>query len=375
MIKLLVTGLFFLTFFPVFAEEPERIKILEKNLPETSGEARKQALKELAYFYRDTVAEKAIEYSNQFLNLVEDSDQNGLAYIHLVLGTAYDNQLNHSEALIHNLKALEIYEKAGNKPRAVIAKFKVGNSYMLIFEYQKALEYGIELIELHKITGDFQYLISSLMLAGKCYIGMDENEKAHQVFQEAEQIAVNGKYFGYIAWSRYYLGVVNFKMANLNAAEEIHTENIKLYNSLNDVFGSLGSKQKLGDIFLLTGKFGKAYDLFFDAYKFRSFLLGSRGENHFIATHYDNLGKIFFHAGDYKQANKYFDQGIEITEHHKFVDLKSQILYNKGLCFFKQNAFDQALSCFSNALHFARKSVLRKKFTILPSKHLPKRCK
>jgi signal transduction histidine kinase len=121
------------------------------------------------------------------------------------------------------------------------------------------------------------------------------------------------------------------------------------------MFGSLGSKQKLGDIYLLTGKFGKAYDLFFDAYEKRAYLFGTAGENHFIATHYDNLGKIFFNAGDYKQANKYFDQGIEITEVNKFDDLKSHIFYNKGHCFFKQNSFDQALSCFNNALQFARK--------------------
>ena len=356
MVKLLLTGLFFLTFFAAFASEPERIKILEKNLPEISGEARKQALKELAYFYRDTVTKKAIEYSNEFLDLVADSDHDDIAYIHLVLGTAYDNQLNHSEALFHNLKALEIYEKTGNKSRANVAKFKVGSSYILIFEYQKALEYANELIELHKINGDYRELFSSLMLAGKCYVRMDKNVKALQIFQEAEQIAIQGKFTDCIAWSRFYLGVANFKLGNFKVAEDIHSENIKLYNSLKDVFGSLGSKQKLGDIYLLSGKFGKAYDLFFDAYENRAYLFGTAGENHFIGTNFENLGKIFIQAGNYNQALDYFDRGIKIAEEYNFDELKSQILYSKGLCYFLLDSLDKASSYFYDAMRFPDKS-------------------
>lgn len=356
MVKLLLTGLFFLFVFKAFTAEPERIKILLKNLPEISGEARKQALKELAYFYRDTVTKKAIEYSNEFLDMVADSDHDDIAYIHLVLGTAYDNQLNHSEALFHNLKALEIYEKTGNKSRADVAKFKVGSSYILIFEYQKALEFANELIELHKIKGDNRELFSSLMLAGKCYVRMDKNLKALQIFQEAEQIAIQGKFTDCIAWSRFYLGVVNFKLGNLKTAEEIHSENIKLYFSINDIYGSLGSKQKLGDIYLLAGKFGKAYDLFFDAYEHRAYMFGSRGENHLIATHYENLGKIFFHAGNYTQALDYFDQAIKITQENNFDELKYQILYSKGLCYFQLDSMEKASSHFNDAMYFHDKT-------------------
>jgi signal transduction histidine kinase len=355
MVKLLLTGLFFLTFFAAFASEPERIKILVKNLPETSGEERKSILKELIFYYYDTIAEKTIEYATEYLVLIKD-DQKATALTFFLLGKAYHNQINYKESLTYHLKSFEIYKILGVEDSILFAQFYVGNAYLNLNDYQKALEYTLPLIEIHKKNSKPRLMTSSMIQAGKCYLEMDENEKAIQVFEEAEQNSIAEKYTDFVAWCRYNLGVANFKLGNFKVAEDIHSENIKLYNSLKDVFGSLGSKQKLGDIYLLSGKFGKAYDLFFDAYENRAYLFGTAGENHFIGTNFENLGKIFIQAGNYNQALDYFDRGIKIAEEYNFDELKSQILYSKGLCYFLLDSLDKASSYFYDAMRFPDKS-------------------
>jgi len=350
MLKILLTGLLFFMFFAAFAEEPAHIKTLLKKLPETTGKERKSVLKELTLFYYDTLAEKTIEYATEYLDLVKNVNLKDAAFMHSILGKAYHNQVNFKESLEHYLKSFEIYQKLGDENSSLSIQYYVGNAYLNLNEYQKSLDFTLPLVIIHKNKSDKKKMTSCLILAGKCYLAMDENGKALQIFREAEQNAIAEKYTDYIAWSRFWMGIANFKLGNLKIAQELHSNNIGLYISLGDIYGSLGSKQKLGDIYLLTGKFGEAYNLFFDSYENRNHFAGAKGENHFLATNYENLGKIFSHTGDFKKAIEYFDQGIRITENQNFDELKPRILYSKGICYSKMKDFDNASWCLDQAL-------------------------
>jgi signal transduction histidine kinase len=356
MVKLLFTGLFFLTFFYAFAEEPERIKTLLKNFPESTGEERMKASKELAEYYIDTLAEKAVEYGLEYLNIAAQINVKYTGDANIILGSAYHNQLNFDKSLFHYQKALEISESLCDTNLLLLAKTNVGNTAVFLHDYKKALEFTLPVLDVYRSKADSVNIIPLLILTGKIYRAMDENLKGLQFFIESEQMAIRLKRNDYIAWSRYWIGVMQIKLGNLNDARAIFTENIKLYHSIPDRYGALGCKQKLGDIYLMMGKFGEAYDLFFDSYENRSYLAGSKSEKHFLGTNYQNLGRIFFQTDDFKQALDYYDKGFDLAEKNSFDDLKSEILQSKAECYFKMNEFDKALTCFEEARSFFVKS-------------------
>ncbi len=354
--KFLTAILLIVFFSESFAEEPDSIITLLKNLPQTSGLERMNACKALAIFYIDTIAEKAVEFGLEYLKIAQQINQSDAADAYLVLGTAYQNQLNFSASLIQYQNALAIFESLGNTDFIQFAKSKVGNAYISLHDYKKAWDYTQPILSFYRSKADSVRILSCLIQSGKIYSAMGENQKSLEFFKESEQIAIRLKRNEYIAWSRYWVGVMHIKLGNLNTAQEIFTENIKLYLSLPDVYASLGCKQKLGDIYLMMGKFGEAYDLFFDSYEYRYFFAGIKSEKHFLGTNYHNLGKIFFQTGDFKQALDYYDKGFDLAEKNSFEDLKSEILQSRGECYFKMKEFYKALICYEEARSFFVKS-------------------
>ncbi|MBW7869240.1 MAG: tetratricopeptide repeat protein [Brumimicrobium sp.] len=117
-------------------------------------------------FYLKGDSEKAIQYYNQVLTIVEVEDgkerkkekvkQLQAATI-INIGTVYHNKGDYSKALDNYFKALKINEELGNKQYQAVNLGNIGLVYSNQDDDSKALEYYFKALKINEEIGNKQY--------------------------------------------------------------------------------------------------------------------------------------------------------------------------------------------------------------------------
>lgn len=183
-----------------------------------------------------------------------------------------------------------------------------------------------------------KYLIKALLLKGKSFLTMQQNNNADSVFNSAIEITQKNK-------DKTNEAKTNFKIAKVWDSFAEYNKAIEYYNKAYALEENLGNKSdmaanlyqigtaydNMGDLFRATDYTKKAYDIF-----------SQLGEKAQIAKCLNNLGNYQNNMGDNTKALEYFQAALKINEQLKDSTEISNNLNNIGVVYMVMEKFTKA---------------------------------
>lgn len=336
-----------------FGSEQEEIVKLESELENARGESKMKILQSLAMYYSDSMSMVATGYAAQYLKLAElNNSVRDQAIAYGIFSSIHKFQVEYKTSLKYDKKALALYERMNDSVNIAKQFYRISENYIFLHQYDSAIYYNkLELSYYQKTNNRERIFICQLQL-GKIFCGSDSNLAAKNELLAAFESAKQLQNQDYLGWVSYWLAFTNMKLGEFSQAKSLFSESIENYISANKIAGLIGSKQALGELYLITGEFAQAYKLFYEANEKHAYAKGDKGEIHYNSQYYINIGNIFYHIGKFDQALAFYDSARKIATTNAFEDKTALINELTGQTWFAKGDSKTALDYFSKSLKY-----------------------
>ncbi|MFP4471149.1 MAG: tetratricopeptide repeat protein [Bacteroidales bacterium] len=334
----------------LFGQSAEEVRSLEKKLQNTSGKERMLILQKLASVYSDSLSSIAIGYNTQYLKLAElYSSVSDQAKAYSLFGSIYQFQLDYQNALLANLKALRLFKSLGDSMNTYILCYQSANSYLFLHQFDSAMYYVDQSVDYYIRNGIRDKLINAEILQGKILTMSYQNDKAVSKFLSILREIEGSNDYHMITWIQYWLGQAEMNAGNFPAAIGYLKSSIENYRKINNYPGYLGSMLLLGKIYQIIGNNARAYEIFFESYKYREHVKGDLGKQHFLTQYLLNMGNIFMDTDNYREALIRFDSAEVIARRFGFENQIAEAGIAKGRMWFREKKYQQARQSYEEA--------------------------
>ncbi len=127
-------------------------------------------------YYSQGDYEKAWKYFDDALKSYNEIDKKMATHTYSAMGDVYMQLKNYPKALEFHNMALDIDKKYGNKSNIASDLMDIGNVYMEQGDYPHAIEMLMQAVQMKKETGDKNGLARSYNIAGRLYMRMGETD-------------------------------------------------------------------------------------------------------------------------------------------------------------------------------------------------------
>lgn len=242
----------------------------------------------------------SVLYYNQALLVLarEKKDTFSIGVSLFNIGEAYNYQSDHEKGVQYILEAVNMLQGKGydNIESSLLGGLQ--GTYLMLKQYDKAIEYGKKAIEAGKKLEDKDPLISAMTNLANCYGEVGKYAEAKQLYNEAIKIAeeINNKSIQAMA----YEGLVDiaYKEGQVELGKSYAEKSLALHTETQNAFGIMAAKQA--------------------------------------------LSKYYLSKRDFITARRYGLEALEIAKEEKFLEAKAQVLTTLSAISFASGAFDIA---------------------------------
>lgn len=308
-------NIFFITFMITGISFAGDTDSLEFELLKTSNKKQKvDLLNKLldAYDYSDSV--KYLSRAHEAIHLSgEIKYEFGLALSHKNLGDFYQRQYKIDSALNHYNMALSLFRSMTYDELTGETLYKIGTLFFATSNYQAALKYTNESLEIFQILDNKKRLASvhSLLCDIKSIMGFKES------------------------------AIENCRIS------------LDLYETLELSDGKASLLNSIGNIYLDIGQHEKSEQYFNQAL----FIARSKNDPYTTATSLSNLGHMYLEKGAYEEAILYFNRAMEIDHQQKDIAGLGYSYYNLGMAHMKLGNYNEAMNQLEQSLSYAGQSI------------------
>ena len=248
--------------------------------------------------------EKAMNYSKQAMHLAREAkDTLGLGESYNCVGNTYLRLGKYDRALENLLFAIKNFQLAGYKKGLGNCNVSVGVIYYYQKDYDKAAAYYSRGIAIFKEIGNKRGMASCYNNLGEIYRLQKKYALALECSKNALSICEELNYQKGIATSLGNLGNVYYDLKNYNKAIDYYTRSIAIKKEIGNKQGLALTLNNMGSIYIIKKEFDKA-----NKYSTESLLLAtSIDAKEDIKQAYKNLSEINYKQANYKQAFDYFE--------------------------------------------------------------------
>jgi CHAT domain-containing protein/tetratricopeptide (TPR) repeat protein len=232
----------------------------------------------------------------------------------------------------------------------------LGLAYNFLGQYQKAIEFHQQSLEISRQIGDRQGEAASLNNLGTAYQSLGQFHRAIEFHQQSLEISRKIGNSQGEAISLGNLGNAYDSLGQYQKALEFHQESLVIKREIGDRQGEAASLGNLGAAYQSLGQYQKASE-FNQQYLEISREIGSRrGE----AASLGNLGNAYQSLGQYQKAIEFYQQYLEISREIGDRVGESSSLNNLGNTFLKTHQLAEAETALraSIAIHETLRSEL-----------------
>ena len=299
-------------------------------IPYSIGKDRIPLLNRVAEIYWSINPNKTIEYANEALELSQkfnDKSQEGLALINLCQGYLFNDF--YEKALQLGLQSLEIRKNIDNDYDLAFTLRTLGWLYFDIGYFDKALEYHTETLKLHQKIGDKQRIAYSYNSIGLIYEQKANYNLALSFFKKSLDLKKEFNNKDRISVTMTNIGVCYRKINELDAAKTFLESSLEITNQIKDNHNKANILNELSIVYLKLENFDKCYSLLKES---RLLLEGLMDTKEQIVENDRIMSDYFFATGNYKEAlinYKNYNEGkSEIFSNNKSEKLAElRILY------------------------------------------------
>jgi len=299
-------------------------------LPYSKGKDKAPLLNRVAEIYWAINPNKTIEYANEALLLSQkfnDKRQEGLALINLCQGYLFNDFYN--KALQFGLQSLEIRKNIENDYDLAFTLRTLGWLYYDIGYFDKALEYHKETLKLHKRIGDKQRIAYSYNSIGLIHGHKGDYNLALSFYKKSLELKKEFNNKDRIAETMKNMGVCYRKINELDSAKSFLESSLEITNQIKDDHNKVDILNELSIVNLKLRNFDKCYLLLKES---RLIMEGLMDNKEWIVENDRIMSDYYLAIGDYKEAlykyKKYDSGNSEIFSSNKSEKLaEMRILY------------------------------------------------
>lgn len=249
-------------------------------------------------------------------------------------------------------------ELASSEPRqAVLAvsSEKAGHYYNLVGEYDKAIEFYQQALEIGRKLGKDHAVALQLNNIGMVYSLLGQHDQALDLFHQSLDIFKQLKREKSISSLLNNIGEAHKSLGYYKKALKYFHQALKISNNLGNKEGIATEYNNIAQVYEIMGQYRKSLDYYQQALDIFS-KLGKIGER---ATLLNNIGVVYNELGEFDKAIDFYQQALEINKKLGMLNDVSSRLNNIGVVYNELGKYDKAIECFTQSLEIQKKLGLK----------------
>jgi signal transduction histidine kinase/tetratricopeptide (TPR) repeat protein len=226
------------------------------------------------------------------------------------IGEAYKFMSDYENGLQYTLEGVRMLEGRGYTNIESNLYGGLQGTYLMLKQYEKAIEFGVKAVEIGRKLSDKNPLVSALVNLANCYGEVKNFSKAKALYDEAIEIAhkINSKSIEAMCYEG--LADIALKEDQVHRIKPYAEKALVLHSETQNSFGIMASKQALAIYYLYTRDFPLAT-------KFATEALTIADAENFLearAAVLSTLSEISFATHNFKAAFRYADESKKTNE-------------------------------------------------------------
>ncbi len=296
----------------------------------------------------------AENYFNQALTIAKEIDSKSLiAYSHKIFGYLQSARGRMNEALDEHKKALLLYSEIEETGSFAEIKIDLGYDLTLIGSFVDAENNFNEAHEIGKVINNRDLISQALngigqlkRMTGDFSTSLDYINQSLMVSKEVDN-----------PWnmSSIYLNFGNTFNAMGDYKTAIHYYHLtdSIYRALGNEYSRATPINNIGTIYYWQKDYEQAMTQFKMAHEIIDFPGNNSG---FMSLLKVNIGEIHFEYGEYAQAEKWIEKGLQIAREGNIEPRIASTLLTKGKLYSKLKRYQESESCYNKAGRIIEKS-------------------
>ncbi|WP_062295128.1 tetratricopeptide repeat protein [Nostoc piscinale] len=249
-------------------------------------------------------------------------------------------------------KWAEIGDRENWNYRAALTS--LGNAYRSLGEYQRAIEFHKQSLEISRKIGDRNGVGNSLIGLGNAYDSLGEYQRAIEFFQQSLEIFREIGARDGVGKSLNNLGNAYNSLGEYQRAIEFHQQSLEIKREIGDCNGIGSSLNNLGNAYNSLGEYQRAIKFYQQSLEISREI----GDRNSVGNSLIGLGNAYCSLGEYQQAIEFFQQSLEISREIGDIRGEATVWFNLGLTLEKVNRESDALGAYRNARELFQKMEL-----------------
>lgn len=226
------------------------------------------------------------------------------------IGEAYKFMSDYENGLQYTLEGVNMLQGKGYTNIESNLYGGLQGTYLMLKQYDKAIEYGMKSIEAGRKLADKNSLVSSLTNQANCYSEVGKYSEAKQLYREAIDISreINNKSIEAMDYEG--LADIAIKENQVDLIKQYAEKSLLLHSETQNSFGIMAAKQALAVYYLSKNNFDTARHLANEALKIATDENFLEGRAELLST----LSAISFSSHDFVTAFRYGNESKKANE-------------------------------------------------------------
>ncbi|MHA2225032.1 MAG: tetratricopeptide repeat protein [Candidatus Hodarchaeales archaeon] len=248
------------------------------------------------------------------------------------IGILHMGRENYDLSLEYFGKSAEILKNLGS-PSYSLSMALIGDIHQARGNLEKALDLYQKSLEGFESSGNIIRVIDISIGIGKIHYWMGDLELALETFNRSLSKAKEANYKSSIAWSQEWLSCVYIHQGELNKALATKEQSLKLFNVLEDHHGISFCYRRFGDIFRLQGDYSQAIKYYEDGIQLLTKTFKGDDKELFgiVSSVLVQLSLIAEDLDDADKANVYLRKLRELQQSSKFIYVELRTRFVEAL--------------------------------------------
>jgi len=328
---------------------------LEKDLKAKSNpEEKVDILYALAWGYRYINTGMALGYGNQALELSKNiSYSKGIAYAKLYISVCNFLLSKEDNILKILLESVKYFESIPEENGYAIALNFTGNVYESYGDYQKALKYCLQALEIARKNNHKECEGDTLSTIGLIYSRLSDFQQSLEFYEQGLKIREDQKNYKAVASSMNLIARTNSLLGNYSKALEYYNKSLEIRKE-HKQFGAIPwTYLGIASTYEKTGDTNAALKYYLEGIELNK----EHGDKRCNLHCFLGIGRIYTKTGDISNGLEYLQKALNNAQALKAKPLIYEIFFSLAECYEKDGKSSEALEYYKK-YHELREEIL-----------------
>jgi tetratricopeptide (TPR) repeat protein len=226
------------------------------------------------------------------------------------LGNAYRSSGQYQKAIFYHQQSLQISQSIGNKLNELGSLGNLGLTYYFLGQYQESLSFHQQALQISRIIFDKNGEAKSLGNLGSIYGCLEQYDKSIESHLSALAITreIDDRFWE--AGILCNLGIAYYCLEQYQESLTFHQQSLEIKQEIGDKKGEANSLGSLGNVYCSLAQYKEAINFYQKSLK----MLHMMDDKHSEATFLDNLGLAYYSLKQYREARSSHQQSLGLRQ-------------------------------------------------------------